>query len=176
MRAHGCLARAPFRARSRVRRNAAAMHRPTVQTTAVAEAVRPIYSALMSTEHYSRSLTARTVRSAAQTILYCAPRAATSFATQNRGECRHEDGCSGATLRTRESNDESNGRYAQLRLHDWGMPCALTPARHRRLAGGAEAARSWRRTRAFRASFHGTHDALNVAHTPRLKRTRRKTA
>ena len=43
---------------------------------------------------------------------------------------------------------------------------------HRRLAGGADAARSWRRTRAFRASSHGTHDALNVAHTPRLKRAR----
>ena len=30
----------------------------------------------------------------------------------------------------------------------------------------------WRRARAFRASVHGTHDALNVARTPRLKRTR----
>ena len=57
-------------------------------------------------------------------------------------------------------------------LHDWGMPCALTPAWHRRLRAAQRRSVLWRRTRAFRASSHGTHDALNVARTPRLKRTR----
>ena len=56
-----------------------------------------------------------------------------------------EDGCSDTKLRTRERNDESDRRYAQLRLHDGALsiPCIS-------LAGAADA-RLWRRILAFLA-------------------------
>ncbi len=113
-------------------------------------------------------------RSAAQTILYCAPVWPRPSRRTTVASCRREDGCSGATLRSRESNDEHHSTICAAPAARLGY--ALRTHTHPHGIGALRAAQRrpvlWRRARAFRASFHGTHDALNVAHTPRLKRTR----
>ncbi len=135
----GWLARAPFHARSRVRRNAAAMHRPNGPNHCGRRGSAPD-SALMSTEHADHSPRARSQRRANYTMLRA--RAATSFATHDRGECRREDGCSGATLRTRERNDESNWTICAAPAARLGYALRTHTRMASALAGGAEAVRS----------------------------------
>ena len=150
----------------RCRRNAS----PNGQTTVVAEAVRP----RTETEHADHRAH---VRSAAQT-LYCAPVRPRPSRRTTVASCRREDGCSGATLRARESNDE---HHSTMRAAPGSCMIGVCLAHsHPHGIGALRAAQRrsvlWRRARAFRASYHGTHDALNVARTPRLKRTRTEKA
>ena len=87
-------------------------------------------------------------------------------------ECRREDGCSGATLRTRERNDES---MDDMRSSGCTIGVCLAHSHPHGIGACGRAQRRpvlWRRIRAFRASVRGAHDALNVAHPPRLKRRR----
>ena len=138
--AHATVRTAALRARPstpprppQCRRNAS----PTGRATVVAEAVRPI----AHRGGARRSPRARAQRRA-NPILRA--RAATSFAAHDRGKLPARgrmQWCDAACTRKQRRASFDDARSSG-ELHDWGMPCALTPAWHRRLAGGAEAVRS----------------------------------